>query len=306
MPHVDSQSLRIAQISPGEWALAVPLLWSDLSSEQRERAQRAISESKADWPAEVWGAYRGEVLVGAMRAQVQPGRSALVAAPRLASGEPTATAVALLKRVLEVLRGQNVQVVQALLGSAEREEEILRAGGLEHVGELIYMLCMGAQFPQSLPHDSHAQRLSFDAYTPERHARLARVVERTYQGSLDCPAADGLRSIDDVLATYRGSGPFDPNHWLIAREGEHDVGCLIIADDPAHDQSELMYIGVIPEARGRKLGTSLVRHAQWLAREAGRARLVLAVDAANHPAIAIYSAAGFIQWNWRSVFLRAL
>jgi mycothiol synthase len=306
MSHADSQSLRIAQVAPNEWALAVPLLWNELPPEQRERAQSAILDSTADWPAEIWGAYRGEILVGAMRAQVQPGKSALVAAPRLVSGEPTATAVALLERVLAVLRGQNVQVVQALLGSAEREEEILRAGGLKHVGELIYMLCLGAQFPQSPPNDSQAEALTFDAYTPERHARFAHVVERTYQGSLDCPAAEGLRSIDDVLATYRGTGPFDPNRWLIAREGEQDVGCLIIADEPAHDQSELMYIGVTPEARGRKLGASLVQHAQWLTREAGRSRLVLAVDAGNHPAIAMYSAAGFIQWNWRSVFLRAL
>ena len=306
MSHSDSSSPRIAQVSPEEWSLAVPLLWSDLPPEQRERAQQAILDSKANWPAEIWGAYRGDVLVGAMRAQAQPGRSALIAAPRLVNGEPTATAVALLDRVLAVLRGQNVQVVQALLGSAEREEEILRGGGLAHVGELIYMLCLAPQFPQAPEHSPQASTLAFDAYTPERHTRLARVVERTYVGSLDCPAADGLRSVDDVLATYRGTGPFDPSRWLIACDGDQDFGCVIIADDPAHDQSELMYIGVIPEARGRKLGPSLVRHAQWLTREAGRARLVLAVDAANHPAIAVYSAAGFIQWNWRSVFLRAL
>jgi len=307
MPPARTSSLRIAQVARAEWAIAAPLLWSELSTEERERTRKSILESPSDWPAEIWGAYRCEVLVAAMRAQVQPGRSAVITAPRLVSGEPTATAVALLDRVLEVLRGQNIQVVQALLGSGEREEEILRGGGLEHVGELLHVFCLAAQFPQTPPNPNLPTCvLSFEAYTPERHARLARVVERTYQGSLDCPAADGLRSIDDVLATYRGAGSFDPNHWLIARESDEDVGCLLLADDPPHDQSELMYMGVIPEARGRKLGTLLVRQAQWLTRAAGRARLVLAVDAGNQPALAMYMAAGFIQWNCHSVFLRAL
>jgi ribosomal protein S18 acetylase RimI-like enzyme len=64
-------------------------------------------------------------------------------------------------------------------------------------------------------------------------------------------------------------------------------------------------MGVVPEARGQGLGISIVRHAQYLARAAGRERLVLAVDAANEPAIAVYAAAGFVCWDRRSVFLRA-
>ena len=41
-----------------------------------------------------------------------------------------------------------------------------------------------------------------------------------------------------------------------------------------------------------------------LARAAGAQRLILAVDAANEPAIAAYGTAGFSAWDRRSVFMR--
>ena len=44
---------------------------------------------------------------------------------------------------------------------------------------------------------------------------------------------------------------------------------------------ELIYLGVVPEARGRGLGIQLVRAAQRLAGADGCERLVTAVDAAN-------------------------
>jgi ribosomal protein S18 acetylase RimI-like enzyme len=76
---------------------------------------------------------------------------------------------------------------------------------------------------------------------------------------------------------------------------------LISPDDEAW---ELTYLGVVPEARRRGFGISMTRHAQWLARVAGARRMTLAVDAANEPAIAVYSAAGFAAWDRRCVFLR--
>jgi ribosomal protein S18 acetylase RimI-like enzyme len=84
------------------------------------------------------------------------------------------------------------------------------------------------------------------------------------------------------------------------------VGCLLLGEDAAGAQWELVYMGVVPEARGRGIGLDLTRHAQWVARAAGCARMVLAVDATNAPALAVYAAAGFSSWDHRSVFLRVL
>jgi len=62
----------------------------------------------------------------------------------------------------------------------------------------------------------------------------------------------------------------------------------------------------VPEARGRGYGLDLTRHAQWLAREAGCDQTVLAVDAANDPAIRTYVAAGFREFDRKTVWIRAL
>jgi ribosomal protein S18 acetylase RimI-like enzyme len=117
---------------------------------------------------------------------------------------------------------------------------------------------------------------------------------------------NGVRSIADVLDGYRAYGVFNPKLWLIARHADSDVGCLILADHPRHGNLELVYMGVVPECRGRGWGGTLARQAQWMARTLGRPRLVLAVDAANQPAIAAYVAAGFQAWDRRRAMVRFL
>jgi ribosomal protein S18 acetylase RimI-like enzyme len=85
-----------------------------------------------------------------------------------------------------------------------------------------------------------------------------------------------------------------------------DVGVLLLADHPRAGHWELMYMGLVPEARGHGWGRHIARHAQWLARCAAVERIVLAVDAANRPALAMYERAGFAEWDRRSVFVRIL
>jgi len=133
---------------------------------------------------------------------------------------------------------------------------------------------------------------------------LAHIVEATYEQSLDCPAMDGLRSIEDILDGYRATGRFDPSRWLIVEHEGRDVGCLLLTDHPMHENWELVYMGVVARDRGHGWGVEIARHAQWLTRQAGRPRLVLAVDAANGPGIEMYSAAGFQAWDRRAVYLR--
>jgi len=82
------------------------------------------------------------------------------------------------------------------------------------------------------------------------------------------------------------------------------MGCVLLADHPEHDQSELMYLGIVPEQRGHGWGLQATRHAQWLARRAGRERLILAVDDTNGPARNVYTQAGFRLWDRRSVYAR--
>ena len=61
----------------------------------------------------------------------------------------------------------------------------------------------------------------------------------------------------------------------------------------AGDVVDLLRVIVAPDARGRGLGRSLVRAGLVWASEVGAERVMLEVDAANAPALALYRGLGF-------------
>ena len=194
-------------------------------------------------------------------------------------------------------------MVQALLpADGPADAELLVATGFQHLSDLLYLVCLADEFPSASP----CSELQFEPYSPARHARFAQVVEATYEDTLDCPAVNGVRSIDDVLQGYRATGHFDPERWFIVRHQGEEIGCLILTDYPEHAIWELIYMGLLPAARGHGWGLEIVRHALWLARQAARNRVVLAVDAANEPALRMYATAGFRSWDQTAVYIRIL
>jgi ribosomal protein S18 acetylase RimI-like enzyme len=66
---------------------------------------------------------------------------------------------------------------------------------------------------------------------------------------------------------------------------------------------DLVYLGVVPEARGRGLGYELTCKAMFEAKAAGAQELTLCVDARNTPARRIYDQLGFVEFDRRDVFL---
>lgn len=238
-------------------------------------------------------------MVGAVFSLVEVGRTAVVWPPRLASREPMATARALLAATCERLERESVVAANAILPAAnDWDDRVLRGAGFEPLVELFYLACQQDSFPASRPQSP----LKFEPYRSANHARLAGLVEATYVGSLDCPAVDGVRQVEDVLEGYRATGEFAPERWLIVRHAGKDVGCLLLADHPEQQNLELVYMGVAPSSRGNGWGAQIARHAQWIAATMGRERLVLAVDAENGPALRAYAAVGFEAWDRRQVY----
>ena len=211
--------------------------------------------------------------------------------------------LALLTQLLDQLGASGVGLVQTLLTTdAASDERLFAQAGFTRLADLVYLLASNTQASAA----EEPRELEFETYRSMSHERFKQLVERTYEGSLDCPALDGVRDVEDVLAGYRVTGRFDPRNWLIVRAAGQDVGCLILADDPRLDQWELIYMGLVPEARGRRWGRLLVAHAQRLAAQAGRRHLMLSVDAANGPAVRTYTHAGFVQCDVRRVLFRLI
>lgn len=247
-------------------------------------------------------ARRGDTLVGAVWAQSQPGATAVVWPPHLIPGEPDSTATVLLDVAMNLMRQRRVSLAQSLLLSDfDPGVARLKAVGFKYLAKLFYLASTHTTFPTLPP----VSKLTFEPYREENHLRLAATVVKTYEATRDCPALDGQRRIDDVLAGYRATGVFNPDLWLLVRYQDEDVGCLLLADHPGADQYELVYMGLIPAARGRCFGREVVKQAQWLTELSGRPRLVLAVDADNRPALEMYRSCGFVMWNERTVYIRS-
>lgn len=141
-------------------------------------------------------------------------------------------------------------------------------------------------------------------YEESLATRFAEVIERTYAGSLDCPAFTGFRSGAEALESHRAAGVFDPTMWTLFEVEGRDAGVLLLAPQPDQKACELVYTGIVPEFRGRGLGKNLVEYALQRVRNRGDARMCLCVDSSNHYACAIYDALGIVVEGVRSVWLR--
>ena len=288
-------------------AKTLGLAFGHLRPEQR---RRQIDEARAHVPPPgiapfdgLIGARRNGRLVGAMFSQIATGKTAVVGLPRLVDGEPNSTATLLYTATWEFLSCNQVVLAQLLLSTVNRREAaLLQQGRFRNLADLFYLVSLEDDFPLRNP----STQLEFEPYDVVYHNQWEEIITATYQDTRDCVGLRDLRSLDDALAGYRPSDASNPGLWLIARRRGHAVGCLVVADCPRHDTMELLYLGLTAEARGRGWGKQLARHAQWLARRAGRRQLVLAVDKTNTPALQTYTSVGFQAWQRRRLFVRPI
>ena len=247
---------------------------------------------------------QADELCGAVAAQIVPGKVASITPPRIRAVDRAGELAGRLLRELDAaLYAAGIELAQTLLAPEDAvAAATLRAGGYEHAADLLYM---GAEL-DCFPDSPLALPFELGSLPAANENDLADLIEQTYIGTLDCPRIDGLRNTADVLAGYRAVGESGERLWRLVRAEGQVVGCLLLADHPATRQWEIVYVGLVPRVRGRGWGLELTRHAQWLARAAGCERLVLAVDAANEPAIRIYSSAGFRAWDRRGVWIKSL
>jgi hypothetical protein len=234
-----------------------------------------------------------------------PGKAAIAWPPQFEVEVDTAiresVAASLAGQLATALEQGGMHIAQSLLSPAEAENrKWLEIGGFSHAADLLYLtadVSSGPREPPLLPFE-------LQPFAPAEKQRLIDIVQRTYVGSLDCPQLDGLRNTADVIDGYQSVGEFRPELWFFVRQRTEDVGCLLMNLHPDVQHAEIVYLAVTPEVRGRGWGLQLAQHALWLARQMKSQRAVLAVDAANEPAVRMYSVAGFDVFDRREVWLR--
>lgn len=141
------------------------------------------------------------------------------------------------------------------------------------------------------------------AYSDNSHPFFCNAVRQSYLQSMDCPELTNIRSIDDVVATHRCAGEFNPAYWQLFHNHGVPKGVILLSRIPAHPAFEVIYMGVVPEARGQGVGDALLNRAVELTSSTAGAgtsstpqELVLAVDCRNVPARRLYA-----RWGFRPV-----
>jgi ribosomal protein S18 acetylase RimI-like enzyme len=256
----------------------------------------------------------GRIVLAALAAP-GAGRTATVFASPSRSPNETVAIADLVRRASDYAGTLDVELAQALVDPVEeRQLEVFDRAGMRRLASLSYLErgLVRQRLPETpvFPDD-----VVVETWNPSDRAELIDTLERTYIDTLDCPALAGLRCGEDILDGHLRSGVFVPELWTILRSvrgasaGRPAGVCLLNSSPPLpgaeHEGSiELVYFGLVPEARGRGLGRLLLQHA--LARCAHRreSTMILAVDDANLPAKSIYRAARFRTRFRRVAFIR--
>jgi ribosomal protein S18 acetylase RimI-like enzyme len=233
-----------------------------------------------------------------------PGRLSMVLmSAGLSAPALRGSAVELMEQVAIEARGRGVQMLQGLIvRELPDEAQLYSACGFRRVANLVYMESRFQPFPRIQPRPS----LTWATYGPRTHKLFVDVLERTYEGSLDCEALNGARATEDILASHRATGEFDPALWLIAMSDGQPVGTALGAYIEEHDAFELVYMGCVPQARGHGWGTVLLCELIGRVRQRGGRTMQLSVDEQNWPAFRLYRAFGFVPTTSREVWVRLL
>jgi ribosomal protein S18 acetylase RimI-like enzyme len=288
-----------------DWGPAFRLIFQYLPPEEREhRCANALHLlQRGELSSQGLFIVRGAAGPrGALLCLPVPGCTALLWPPGAVDDGASELEDTLLRYVRAWLSQRGVKLVQTLLAPEESFLAIpLLRNGFSAVTRLWYMR---HQLNLPIHHLNTPSRLDYQTYKGDSLFR--QTLLRTYEGTLDCPEVNGIRSIDEVVEGHRAQGAYDPERWwLVCRRGG-PVGVLMMTAMPESGDWEVAYMGVVPEARGHGFGREMLLHALSEARAADAPSVTLSVDARNQPAWNLYRSLGFEPYDQRIVYLAQL
>lgn len=255
--------------------------------------------------AGTWAVVEDGRIVWAVLPMVSPGRSLLLLSPMVAPSTRYAPqARELIEQVCDHHARAGLHLAQVLLEPGCRTVEALHAqAGFQRLATLLYMQ---RNLPRTVPMPRLPDGFTLHHYSPQTHSRFAHAIQRSYVGSLDCPGLNGQRDIEDVVAGHKAAGEFEPRNWFLLCERDAERGVLLLSRVHGQSAMELIYLGLVPDARRRGLGDLLMQLALHAVSSAPCDHLLLAVDLANRPALRLYERHGFRRLYVRDVLIRNL
>ena len=245
-------------------------------------------------------ALEGGAVVGAVLYVMQPDKTAFIWPPVVASfsANPQTVEDGLLSKVTACITEAEAWIGQCIIEPTEvATRQAFSRNGFEFLTDLEFM---NLDVSRVLPAPATNIRAAAE-FSPESYSRFASVIEASYIGTLDCPLLNDHRTIDEAIHSHKMSGKFDPSRWKVYAADGEDIGVLLLSEYPEQQAWEIVYMGIVPAARGRGYGRAVLSAGIKDARAHNAAAMFLAVDCRNHVARNVYQSVGFDFVTTRSV-----
>jgi GNAT superfamily N-acetyltransferase len=177
------------------------------------------------------------------------------------------------------------------------------ASVMSPIAQLVQMECFTREMPNIRPSPNEQASLLFHPFDSIDEDRWQRVVQETYEGTLDVPELNGHRSINNTLEGYAASLSTGIKPWWLLRSGDQIAGCLLLTP-MGRGVTELTYLGLLPSYRGRKLSHDIMRFVEAWCMDQQVQRVTVAVDIRNLPAIRLYQSWHFHAKSFVQAWVR--
>ncbi len=289
---------------PDEWPAAFRLLFRHVSDDERDTRVANVLRLVERGQLNAQGVFvlrSAEGLVGVMVCQALPGAMALVWPPQCSGGvEQIERENRLLHHAAGWLRSRGVKLAQSLFPpDGIVGADSLERNGFVHITHLAYLRHTLVVPPHCL---ATPERLEFATVEADPE-RFATTLIRSYEGTLDCPEINDVRTVEEILEGHRSQGIYDAQRWWLGMDASRPVGVLLSVQTAETGEWDVAYVGIVPEARGRGFGRELMLKVLFEARAADVPAVTLSVDGRNHPAQKLYRYLGFETFDRREVYL---
>lgn len=250
---------------------------------------------------------QGEDVVAASYFKLLSGGVATLGGVRAVPGQE-AEAVRLLCTQVEWLKVAALPQIQAVVPEADVvSANLLEQTGFEKLTNVEHQwlhLSRGMLSVDWASHRDGIPKLGWITANQVTRKRLEQLVAATFVQTLDCPALNDVRTSQEVLEGFLEGRRLrhTDGMWEVLLEGDRLIGCVLLSQHPNH-LMELVYLGLVPQSRGRGLGRMLVGRAIDRAHRQACMALAVSVDEANWPALAVYRKFGFQTYRRLGVWL---